>query len=317
MPWVRFDDTFSVHRKVEGLSDAAFRLHISAVFWCARNLTDGFVPEEDLELVTARVRTPGPFAAELVRRGLWHPVETVTRNGDSDVTRNAHVEDYKIDCDSTDCPAPEGPGWVIHDYLEFQPSKDKVREDQSKNADRQRRYRERQAAKKQVSTGTNEARNGVTNASHDASHDRDRNGVTNDEQTPPRPDPTRDSPNGESDADRLRFDNAVRIPQPFPLTEEMKQWVRDNTPSIDAWKEHQKFGDHFLAAADKTGRKKDWLATWRNWMRRAQEYAEENAKRRGEDLTRHVAVSDERCEQHPRQIAGFCQLCDSEKRGAA
>lgn len=321
MPWVRFDDTFSVHRKVEGLSDAAFRLHVSAVFWCARNLTDGFVPEEDLELVTARVRSPERFAAELVRRGLWHRAEAVTRNGDVDVTRNALVGDHETGCGSEDCPVPEGPGWVIHDYLEFQPSKEKVREEQSKNADRQRRYRERQAAKKQVNTGEDQSRNGVTNASRDASDDasqvRDRNGVSNGEQTPPRPDPTRDSPNGESDADRLRFDNAVRIPQPFPLTEEMKQWVRDNARSIDAWKEHQKFIDHFLAAADKTGRKKDWLATWRNWMRRAQEYVEENAKRRGEDLTRHIAAETERCPKHKRQPKTHCQICDSEARGAA
>lgn len=58
MPWVRFDDQFPIHRKVDGLSDAAYRLHTSAIFWCARNLTDGFVSEEDLDGVTARVRTP-------------------------------------------------------------------------------------------------------------------------------------------------------------------------------------------------------------------------------------------------------------------
>ena len=111
MPWVRFDDTFPVHRKVDGLSDAAFRLHVSAIFWCARNLTDGVVPEEDLDLVTARVRTPARFAAELVRRGLW---------------------------DKRD----QG-GWIIHDYLDFQPSKDKVLAERRSNADRQAKWRDR------------------------------------------------------------------------------------------------------------------------------------------------------------------------------
>lgn len=109
MPWVRFDDQFPIHRKAAGLSDAAFRLHVSAIFWCARNLTDGVVPAGDLEDVSARVRTPTRFAAELVIRGLWHP-------GDEE-------------CNSDQCAASGAPGvdgWVIHDYLEYQPSRSKV-----------------------------------------------------------------------------------------------------------------------------------------------------------------------------------------------
>lgn len=107
MPWVRFDDQFTIHRKVDGLSDAAFRLHVAAIFWCARNLTDGFVPREDLALVSARVRAPERFAAECVIRELWHPADET--------------------CPSATCTAPlDGDGWVIHDYLVYQPSREKV-----------------------------------------------------------------------------------------------------------------------------------------------------------------------------------------------
>lgn len=126
MPWVRFDDVFPINRKVDGLSDAAFRLHVSAIFWCARNLTDGFVPEGDLELVSARVRTPTRFAAELVDRGLWIEHET---------------------------------GWQIKDYLDFQPSKEQVLEDRKKAAERQRKWRD--AKRNTVSNGSS---NGVSNA---------------------------------------------------------------------------------------------------------------------------------------------------------
>lgn len=73
MPWVRFDDQYPIHRKVAGLSDAAFRLHSAAIFWSARNGTDGFVPQDDLDQVCARVRDPARFAAECVKRGLWIP----------------------------------------------------------------------------------------------------------------------------------------------------------------------------------------------------------------------------------------------------
>lgn len=137
MPWVRFDDHFPVNRKVDGLSDTAFRLHVSAIFWCARNLTDGVVPEEDLDLVTARVRAPARFGTELVRRGLWHEAGT--------------------HCESPHCP-PSGPdGWVIHDYWGFQPSKGKVLADRADNAERQKRFREGKASQE-----GNGVSNGVT-----------------------------------------------------------------------------------------------------------------------------------------------------------
>lgn len=106
MPWVRFDDQFPLHRKVKGLSDAAFRLHAEAIFWCARNLTDGFVPTEDISDV-ASARRPHKSIPELVRRDMW---------------------------------ASNGDGWQIHDYLDFQPSKMKVEHERKAKAERQARW---------------------------------------------------------------------------------------------------------------------------------------------------------------------------------
>jgi hypothetical protein len=135
MPWVRFDDQYPIHRKVDGLSDAAFRLHTSAIFWSARNLTDGFVSREDLDGVTARVRTPRRFAAECVRRDVWHGA--------------------RQPCESGKCPAPvDGDGWVIHDYWVYQPSKAEVVRDRESSAKRQAKWR----------AGHNASSNGVTNA---------------------------------------------------------------------------------------------------------------------------------------------------------
>lgn len=103
MPEVIFDDQFAIHRSVDGLSDTAFRLHVAAIFWSARNLMDGFVPEEDLDLVCARVRAPSRFAAECVSRGTWH--------------------EAPVACASEKCPPPpaDRKGWVIHDIWELHP----------------------------------------------------------------------------------------------------------------------------------------------------------------------------------------------------
>ena len=139
MPWVRFDDQYPIHRKVDGLSDAAFRLHTSAIFWSARNLTDGFVAAEDLDGVTARVRTPARFAAECVRRGVWHCATQP--------------------CDSEKCPGPvdnstDSDGWIIHDYWQYQPKKAQVLKDRDAAAKRQARWR----------AAHNGSSNGVTHA---------------------------------------------------------------------------------------------------------------------------------------------------------
>jgi hypothetical protein len=47
MPWAKFDDRYPWHRKVRPLSDAAFRLDVSAICWCAENLTDGVILPEN------------------------------------------------------------------------------------------------------------------------------------------------------------------------------------------------------------------------------------------------------------------------------
>jgi hypothetical protein len=106
MSWVPFDDQFPFNRKVAGLSDAAFRLHTTAIFWCRANGTDGVIPRDDVALVVPRLRQPAKLAAECARpqRGVWH--------------------DARHECPSPDCPAPvDVDGWVIHDYFWLHPTK--------------------------------------------------------------------------------------------------------------------------------------------------------------------------------------------------
>ena len=82
MGWLRLDDAFGDHPKVAGLSDRAFRAHVLGLLYCARQLTDGFVPQA----LAPSARVTG----ELERAGLWSPNKR---------------------------------GWVIHDFLDYNPSK--------------------------------------------------------------------------------------------------------------------------------------------------------------------------------------------------
>lgn len=68
---------------------------------------------------------------------------------------------------------------------------------------------------------------------------------------------------------------ATRVPDDFQPTEEMRAWfVAEQLPAvIDGRLEHEKFMDYWRAAAGANARKRDWPATWRNWMRRAAQNA--------------------------------------------
>lgn len=92
MPWARLDDMLPMHPKIRAASDAAFRLHISAICWANMHLTNGQIDRCYLRFISD-VRRPAHCAAELVKLSLWDERED---------------------------------GWQIHDYLEYQPSADKV-----------------------------------------------------------------------------------------------------------------------------------------------------------------------------------------------
>lgn len=106
MTWARFDDRYPWHRKVRTLTDAAFRMDVSAVCWCSENLTDGVIEAEYLTLVSD-VRNPKKVAAELVRAGRWHDAN--------------HV------CEM--CPVIPPGAHIVHDYLDYNPTREKVEKD--------------------------------------------------------------------------------------------------------------------------------------------------------------------------------------------
>jgi len=68
---------------------------------------------------------------------------------------------------------------------------------------------------------------------------------------------------------------ATRLPENFQPDEKMREWFRLGRYGelIDGLVEHEKFCDYFAGAPGVKGRKVDWPATWRNWMRTAAERA--------------------------------------------
>lgn len=88
------------------------------------------------------------------------------------------------------------------------------------------------------------------------------------------PDTTEPNPKPSS---RKRSDQATRLPDDWRPTPE-PELVAAIGGQAAAKREFAKFGDYWRAKAGKDGRKVDWQATWRNWLRTA---ADNKPGRRG------------------------------------
>jgi len=63
---------------------------------------------------------------------------------------------------------------------------------------------------------------------------------------------------------------AKKCPKDFEVTDDMKTWVKTECPLVDFAEQTKVFRDYEFTAA-----KSDWVGTWRNWMRKANQFAAE------------------------------------------
>lgn len=69
-----------------------------------------------------------------------------------------------------------------------------------------------------------------------------------------------------------------RLPADWTLPDEWRRWAEAERPELDLTREAETFADHWHAAAGAKGRKANWQATWRNWIRNSRN-GDGNAKR--------------------------------------
>jgi len=114
MTWVKLDDGFMGHPKVRALSHGAICLHLAALCWSSRYLTDGFIPACEVGGLILRYKPA--FLKEVL---------AVQPHQTSAVWDEA-----------------EG-GYRIHDYLVYQPSARQATAERAATAERQRKWKER------------------------------------------------------------------------------------------------------------------------------------------------------------------------------
>lgn len=126
MPYLNIDDNYPDHPKVEGLTDAAYRLHGAAMFYAARYRLDGHLTMRQLR---ARTRWSQKTQTELVEAELLHPPG--------------------MDCGSEHCPDDDGQTWRLHDWLQWNKSRQWWDDKRAGTAERQAEWRARQAERRQ------------------------------------------------------------------------------------------------------------------------------------------------------------------------
>lgn len=97
MPYLNTDDEFPEHPKVDELSDGAFRLHVSGMHYCARNLSDGIIPGRKVSRLKPEFKRQQ--LDELLAGGVWH--------------------EGGRGCGTPHCPVGAPGEYVVHDFLQW------------------------------------------------------------------------------------------------------------------------------------------------------------------------------------------------------
>lgn len=90
MGWAKLDDAYPHHPKLLEAGEAGLALDVCGICYVAKHETDGFIPEAALPLL-GPVKNPKRAAAALVKVGRWERDE-------------------------------ERKGWIVHDYLDYNPA---------------------------------------------------------------------------------------------------------------------------------------------------------------------------------------------------
>ena len=75
------------------------------------------------------------------------------------------------------------------------------------------------------------------------------------------------SSENENTAPSAKSPRGTALPETWTLPDDWKTWAEKERPDVDPQTAADSFRDFWIAKPGKEGRKTDWQATWRNWVR--------------------------------------------------
>jgi len=248
MAWFRLDASFPEHPKVMGLGLRAEGLFVRGLAYASRVATDGHIPIQFIRSM------PDPdveaVAAALVGAGLWEA-------------------------------APGG--FLIHDYLDYQPSREEVkqRDDYFRDIGQKGGKRSGEVRREAASKRTVEAYGSTDGLKRtvEAQTEKRLNHIhtyipTNTLDT----DVSRGTTSQAKSKTKVQK-RATGVPDDLAITDAMRTYAAKKSISGDAVeRETERFLDHHRA---KGTTMLDWVAGWRTWISRSLDYAPRPTNGRG------------------------------------
>jgi hypothetical protein len=127
--WIKLDDAFSEHPKIAEAGPIGAWVQIQALCYCARNLTDGFIPYATAQMFGLN----GTEHIGISDGGV---------KGMMEFGRDCHEIDWPkilVECGLWETAVG---GYKVHDYLKYNPSKSEVEKERKDWAKRQKQSRE-------------------------------------------------------------------------------------------------------------------------------------------------------------------------------
>lgn len=124
MPYLNVDDNYPDNPKVSGLSNLAYRLHGSAMFYVAKWLLDGYL--NPTQMRDRKGYSPAALR-ELMTADLIH--------------------DKGVGCDTKTCPPGREGHYLLHDYLQWNKPREWWEHKRAADAERLANWRAEQAKK--------------------------------------------------------------------------------------------------------------------------------------------------------------------------
>lgn len=135
-------------------------------------------------------------------------------------------------------------GWRVVNIQKYrEKARDQTQIADGRNAEKVRRYKERHRKTPEDTDGNQRTLNSDSYTNSDSNKEK------------------REKP-------ALRAVRSRKAPAEFSITEAMREWARAKCPNVDLDAETEKFRDHEFRDPHS-----DWLAAWRQWIRRSPEFA--------------------------------------------
>lgn len=142
--WAKLDDQYADHPKIVRVGPLGMALHTAATCYCARYLTDGFIPSA---MIARLINLDGIFIAN---NGVTNPV--------------TH-EELTIKLTEVGLFDEVPGGYMVHDYLEYNPPAEQVKAERERNKARQAAWKEKRVSNAGSNAGSNAVNNNAPSPS--------------------------------------------------------------------------------------------------------------------------------------------------------